>query len=237
VAGRAAEWRRLKALLLDSVSLPITKRAYNLGLNEFIAWYTEEPRPPGFTKATVSGWRVALEARGLGPDDVTRAALTMEGQIAADCTPDCVTRTLAGFKSRWACLCRVRLRARRRRPAPAELLPSEQEERAAERPRSCSVQMLEWLRAATARASRRKRSENWFEQNLIARSRRNRVSHAFQHFANAAFADGRDKFIRAEFIAVLSFHGDGWIASIHYIVTSESALREVSFGAPDGLFL
>ena len=57
------------------------------------------------------------------------------------------------------------------------------------------------------------------------------------HFANAAFADGRDKFIRAEFIAVLSFHGDGWIASIHYIVTSESTLREVSFGAPDGLFL
>jgi hypothetical protein len=86
VAGRAAEWRRLKALLLDSVSLLITKRVYNLGLNEFIAWYTEEPRPLGFTKATVSGWRVALEARGLGPDDVTRAALTMEGQIAADCT-------------------------------------------------------------------------------------------------------------------------------------------------------
>ena len=51
--------------MLDSVSSPITKRVYNLGLDEFFAWYGEEPRP-GFTKATVSAWRVALEARGLG---------------------------------------------------------------------------------------------------------------------------------------------------------------------------
>src|SRR5664279_1808941 len=65
VADRAADWRRLKALVLDSVSSPITKRVYNLGLDEFFAWYGQEPRP-GFTKATVSAWRVALEARGLG---------------------------------------------------------------------------------------------------------------------------------------------------------------------------
>jgi integrase len=66
LADRAAEWRRLKALVLDSVSSPITRRVYNLGLDEFFAWYTEEPRP-GFTKATVAAWRVALEGRGLGP--------------------------------------------------------------------------------------------------------------------------------------------------------------------------
>src|SRR3954465_9730106 len=56
---------RLKALVLDSVSSPITRRVYNLGLDEFIAWYALEPRP-GFTKATVCSWRVSLEARGLG---------------------------------------------------------------------------------------------------------------------------------------------------------------------------
>jgi hypothetical protein len=44
VADRASEWRRLKALVLDSVSSPITRRVYNLGLDEFIAWFTEEPR-------------------------------------------------------------------------------------------------------------------------------------------------------------------------------------------------
>ena len=65
LANRAADWQRLKALVLDSVSSPITRRVYNLGLDEFIAWYGQEPRP-GFTKATVSAWRVALEARGLG---------------------------------------------------------------------------------------------------------------------------------------------------------------------------
>src|SRR4030081_2397097 len=65
LANRAADWRRLKMLVLDSVSSPITKRVYNLGLDEFFAWYGQEARP-GFTKATVSAWRVSLEARGLG---------------------------------------------------------------------------------------------------------------------------------------------------------------------------
>ena len=66
VADKATEWLRLKALVLDSISSPITKRVYNLGLDEFIDWYVQEPRP-GFTKATVAAWRVALEARKLGP--------------------------------------------------------------------------------------------------------------------------------------------------------------------------
>jgi site-specific recombinase XerD len=65
VVPQAAQWQRLKRLVLDSVSSPITRRVYNLGLDEFSAWYGEAPRP-GFTKATVSPWRVALEARGLG---------------------------------------------------------------------------------------------------------------------------------------------------------------------------
>src|SRR5262252_5306546 len=64
-ANRAQDWRRLKALVLDSVSSPITRRVYNLALDEFIAWFGKEPRP-GFTKATVNAWRGTLEARGLG---------------------------------------------------------------------------------------------------------------------------------------------------------------------------
>src|SRR5258705_8469895 len=59
------QWHKLKTLGLDSVSSPITKRVYNLGLDEFFAWYGQEARC-GFTKATVSAWRVSLEARGLG---------------------------------------------------------------------------------------------------------------------------------------------------------------------------
>src|ERR1019366_1265724 len=65
VVPKGAQWQRLKRLVLASVSSPITRRVYNLGLDEFFEWYGREPRP-GFTKATVCAWRVALEARGLG---------------------------------------------------------------------------------------------------------------------------------------------------------------------------
>src|SRR5579871_4207745 len=69
VVDRATEWRRMKSLVLDSVSSPITKRVYNLALDEFFGWYSQEPRP-GFTKATVSAWRVSLEERGLGSSSI-----------------------------------------------------------------------------------------------------------------------------------------------------------------------
>ena len=66
---KIAQWEKLKALVLDSVSSPITKRVYNMALNEFMAWFQQAPRP-GFTKATVSAWRVSLEARGLGSSSI-----------------------------------------------------------------------------------------------------------------------------------------------------------------------
>ena len=66
---RIAQWEKLKTLVLDSVSSPITKRVYNMALNEFVAWFQQAPRP-GFTKATVSAWRVSLEERGLGSSSI-----------------------------------------------------------------------------------------------------------------------------------------------------------------------
>src|SRR5580704_9638377 len=69
VVDKASEWRRMKSLVLDSVSSPITKRVYNMALDEFFAWYAQEPRS-GFTKATVSAWRVTLEERGLGSSSI-----------------------------------------------------------------------------------------------------------------------------------------------------------------------
>src|SRR5687768_14321945 len=64
VTRTGEDWNRLKALVLDSVSSPITRRVYNLALDEFINWYTHQPLG-GFTKATVNAWRAALELRGL----------------------------------------------------------------------------------------------------------------------------------------------------------------------------
>ena len=69
VAARRHEWDRLKALVLDGVSSPHTRRLYNLALDEFVNWYRYQPTA-GFNKATVSSWRASLEARGLGSSSV-----------------------------------------------------------------------------------------------------------------------------------------------------------------------
>ena len=82
VVPQTNQWQRLKALVLDSVSSPITKRVYNLGLDEFFAWFAQEPRP-GFTKATVSAWRVALVARGLGSVSIN-VRITAVRKLAAE---------------------------------------------------------------------------------------------------------------------------------------------------------
>src|SRR5665213_1206983 len=70
VVERAKNWDRLKALVLDSVSSPITRRVYNMALDEFIEWYQCEPRPAGFSKMTVNAWRTWLEARKLGSSSI-----------------------------------------------------------------------------------------------------------------------------------------------------------------------
>src|ERR1035438_353478 len=102
VVPHAAQWQRLKRLVLDSVSSPITKRVYNLGLDEFFAWYELEPRP-GFTKATVSAWRVALEARGLGSVSInvriTRTCPLRKGCATGRCWPSFSAAGSAG--RRW----------------------------------------------------------------------------------------------------------------------------------------
>jgi hypothetical protein len=69
VVEKIAEWQRLKALVLDSVSSPITRLVYNMALDEFMSWFRQEQRP-GFTKATVSAWRVSFEARELGSSSI-----------------------------------------------------------------------------------------------------------------------------------------------------------------------
>ena len=69
VIERPAEWDKLKALVLDSVSSPITKRVYSMALDEVLVWFRLAPRP-GFNKATVSAWRVSLEERKLGSSSI-----------------------------------------------------------------------------------------------------------------------------------------------------------------------
>ena len=51
----------------------------DLGLDEFFEWFGQEQRP-GFTKATVSAWRVALEARWRCVKSMHRANARWEKQ-------------------------------------------------------------------------------------------------------------------------------------------------------------
>src|SRR6202158_4091274 len=69
VAAERDEWHKLKALVLDSVSSPHTRRVYNLALDDFIKWYRNELRH-GFSKATVTAWRASLEAPRLGSSSI-----------------------------------------------------------------------------------------------------------------------------------------------------------------------
>src|SRR6202166_2415209 len=66
---KIAVWEKLKTLVLDSVSSPITKRVYNMALDEFYTWFQQAARF-GFNKATVSAWRVSLEERRLGSSSI-----------------------------------------------------------------------------------------------------------------------------------------------------------------------
>ncbi len=69
VVDNRKTWQTLKALVLDSVSSPNTRRIYNMALDEFVAWYALEPRP-GFARATVNAWRVSLEVRKLSSSSI-----------------------------------------------------------------------------------------------------------------------------------------------------------------------
>jgi hypothetical protein len=82
VVEKPAEWDRLKQLVLDSVSSPITKRVYSMALDEFLAWFKQAPRP-GFTKAAVSAWRVSLEERKLGSSSIIVRILAIR-KLAAE---------------------------------------------------------------------------------------------------------------------------------------------------------
>src|SRR5258708_1187341 len=66
---RIAGWQKLKTVGVERGSWPIRKRVYNMALDEFMGWFQQAPRP-GFTKATVSAWRVSLEDRGLGSSSI-----------------------------------------------------------------------------------------------------------------------------------------------------------------------
>jgi integrase len=86
VLAARPEWLdRVKALALDSVSSPHSRRAYDRALSAFLGWYLAE-QLPGLSKVTVQRYRVSLEASGLAPASINVAlsAIRKLVQEAAD---------------------------------------------------------------------------------------------------------------------------------------------------------
>jgi len=81
-AGGADEFAALKQLVLDAVSSPLTRVMYARALDDFLAWWNEQGRPP-FTRATVQAWRAALESKGLAPASVNQK-LSAVRKLAAE---------------------------------------------------------------------------------------------------------------------------------------------------------
>jgi site-specific recombinase XerD len=68
---RAATLQRIKALVLDSLPSPESKRAYGQALDDFFRW-CELEGINGFTKASVNAYRTDLEARRLSSSTINQ---------------------------------------------------------------------------------------------------------------------------------------------------------------------
>src|ERR1051326_4548197 len=64
-----------KLAVLNSLGSPASRRVYEYAINQFIAWYSSEPRL-AFNRIVVARYRMHLESRGL-------AANTINQQLAA----------------------------------------------------------------------------------------------------------------------------------------------------------
>src|ERR1700722_2356285 len=70
---KIAGWEKLKALVLDSVSSPITKCVYNMALNEFLAWFQHAPR--SWLRLRLGLWGEASVSRGISARTCCRLPL------------------------------------------------------------------------------------------------------------------------------------------------------------------
>ncbi len=73
-------------LVLDSVTSPQSKRAYEKALRNFLTWYRDTSPPQGFTKATVQTYRALLVEAGLSAStiNIRLTAIRRLAQEASD---------------------------------------------------------------------------------------------------------------------------------------------------------
>jgi hypothetical protein len=74
---------RIKALVLDSVPSPHSRRAYDRSLNDFLGWYVTAGSGQGLTKATVQRYARHLDEQGLAAS-TRNVRLTAVRRLAAE---------------------------------------------------------------------------------------------------------------------------------------------------------
>ena len=92
-------WRRLKRLVLDSVTSQHSRRAYETALDAFRDWCGRQGIA-GFTKAIVQAWRAALARAGfarsasIGADSEARLSLIVATAPHADISSSTLARSM-----------------------------------------------------------------------------------------------------------------------------------------------
>jgi hypothetical protein len=86
-----------KRSVLNTLGSPASKRAYEFGIDDFVAWYCSEPRL-AFSRTVVLRYRLELESRRLAPSSINLrlAALRRLAYEAADTrllSPRCGRKT------------------------------------------------------------------------------------------------------------------------------------------------
>jgi integrase len=79
-------WDRVIRLVVDGLGSEHSRRAYKKALVDFRIWYEAQDGKPGLNKATVQGYKTALENLGLSPSTINQrmSAIRKLAQEAAD---------------------------------------------------------------------------------------------------------------------------------------------------------
>src|ERR1035437_4080535 len=89
VVPQTTDWRRLKALVLDSVCSPITRRVYNLGLDEFFDGTVRNPDPDSPRRRSAPGelrWRLGVWVRFRSTSGSRRSGSWRSKPPTTDCS-------------------------------------------------------------------------------------------------------------------------------------------------------
>jgi integrase/recombinase XerD len=63
------QWQRIKAIVLDNMVSPSSRRSYQSALDEYFAWWAANGRP-SFQRSTVAAYRASIQVRNLSPASV-----------------------------------------------------------------------------------------------------------------------------------------------------------------------